>query len=94
MTQILDDCVKKDNNFDPTSSKGSSVINLSILCSDQMINDQTVLIYPLLDCATAKRCSDTDCMDMDISVVNNENNVLSYINTWIASEKFNNILNL
>ena len=33
-TEILDDCVRNDNNFELKSSKDSSVINLSIVCSD------------------------------------------------------------
>ena len=33
-TEILDDCVRNDNNFELKSSKDRSVINLSIVCSD------------------------------------------------------------
>ena len=73
--------------MEPTSYKDSSVINLSIACSDEMINDQIIPLLPLLDCATTKICSDTDCMDVEMSVVNDEKYVSSNINSCIGLDK-------
>ena len=36
-TQILDNWVKNENNLEPKSYKDSSVINLSIACSDERL---------------------------------------------------------
>ena len=51
------------------------------------MNDQIVHLHPLLDCVTAKRYSDTDCIDVKMSVDNDKNHALSNVNTCIALEK-------
>ena len=77
--------------MEPKYYKDSSVINLSIACSDEMINDQIIPLLPLLDYATTKICLDTNCMDAETSVVNDEKYVSSNINSCIESDKSNNI---
>ena len=91
MTQILDDCVKNENNLRPKFYKDSSIINLSIDCSDEMINAQNFPLLSLVDCAKAKRCLDTDCMDVELSVVNDEKHVSYSVNSCIGFVKSNNI---
>ena len=77
--------------MEPKSYKDSGVINLSVACSDEMINDQIVPLLPLSDYTTAKRCSVSNCMDVEMSVVNDETYVSSNVNSCIGFEKFNNI---
>ena len=58
-TQILKDYENDEYN-------DSSVINLSIVCSDEIIINQVFPVLPRLDCATTKKCSETDCVDVEI----------------------------
>ena len=62
-------------------SKDSSVSNRSSTCSDKTIHDQS---YPVL-------YSDTECMDMEMSAVNDNKHVVIYVNNSNALEKSNNI---
>ena len=56
-----------------------------------MINDKISPLPLLLDCTIAKRCSDTNCMDVEMSVVNDEKHVSSNINSCIDFVKSKNI---
>ena len=76
-TQILKD-------YENDECNDSCDNNLSITCSDRMIIDQVLPLLPRLDCATAKRRSEIDCVNVDISVDTDERNV---------SSKFSNKLN-
>ena len=90
-TQILDDWVKNENNLGPKSCKDSSVTNISIECSDEMINDQIFPLLTLLDFATANRRSGTNCIDVVKSIVNDEKHVSSNVNSFIGFVNSNNI---
>ena len=73
--------------MEPKSYKDSSVVNISIVCPDEMINDQIFPLLPLSDYTTAKRCSVSNCMDVEMSVVNDEKYVSSNINSCIGLDK-------
>ena len=79
------------NDYENDECNDSCDNNLSIACSDTMINDQVFTVLPRLDCATAKRCSETDCIDVEMSVDDDERHVSSNINSCIGFVKFNKI---
>ena len=60
-TQIL-----KDYENDECNSSCDN--NLSIACYDEVIIDQVLPLLPRLECATAKRRSEIDCVNVDMCV--------------------------
>ena len=60
--------------------------NLSIACSDEIIIDQVLPLLPRLDCATAKRCSEIHCVNVDIYLHKDEKHVSSKISNKLDNK--------